>query len=83
MPQRACRLSPAAEDRPAITIGSVRYPGIKTMTPESSDYWKYCCMAATLSAVGPPNRFTKPLSQHSRYPPPPTDLTDSVKISAS
>jgi hypothetical protein len=39
------------------------------MTPESSGYWKLCCTAATPSAAGPPNRFTRPSSPHSSFPP--------------
>jgi hypothetical protein len=42
-----------------ITIGSVRYPGIKSTTPVSSAYWKCSCTGAVTLAAGLRNRFTK------------------------
>jgi hypothetical protein len=56
-----------------ITIGSVRYPGIKIHDAGSSGCWRFCCTTAAPSAAGRPNRFTRPSSPRSSFPRKPTD----------
>src|SRR5262245_40515512 len=55
-----------------VTIGAVRYPGIKSRTPASFAYWKCCSTVATRWAAGPPSRFTRLCWLPFSFPPAPT-----------
>ena len=58
-----------------LTVGSVRYPGIKIHDTASSAYWKFSCMPVRLSAAGPPNKSIRPFSPPCSFPPKPTPST--------
>src|SRR6266849_3274644 len=66
-----------------ITIGSVRYPGIKIHDPRIIRLLEVLCTAATQSVVGLPNRFTPPSSPPSSSRRRCTGSTNSATIFAN
>jgi hypothetical protein len=55
-----------------VTIGTVRYPGIQIHEPRIIRLMEVLLHSGTTSAAGRPNRFTKPCSLPSSFPPKPT-----------
>src|SRR5271165_6309014 len=66
-----------------ITIGAVRYPGIKIHERRVIRLSKSSCTAVLRSAAGPPSRSTAPSSPPSTSPTAPTGSTNSATTCAS